>query len=187
MYFYRSDDNGLSWEQSEYDFAPLLGGLEFDSLVNYEQLNAQTTFLSARVRDGDGRSLLLFHSADGGQSWTLRRELFPGTLGDVRHLRFVNPEVGFATAVDLSCDKTREVYRTVDGGRNWEKLDLWPALRELPLASPVFTPCCLAVHGSDLLVGYTLRSGRNDEVQLLSRDYGETWSWRVRGAGRIRL
>ncbi len=183
VYFYRSDDNGLSWEQSEYDFAPLLGGLEFDSLVNYEQLNPQTTFLSARVRDGDGRSLLLFHSADGGQSWTLRRELFPGTLGDVRHLRFVNPEVGFATAIDLSCDKTREVYRTVDGGRTWEKLDLWPALRELPLASPVLTSCCLAVHGSDLLVGYTLRSGRNDEVQLLSRDYGETWSWRVRGTG----
>ena len=96
----------------------------------------------------------------------------------VRHVRFLNDQVGFVTSLPGDSDSPRQLMRTLDGGRSWEELSIdFSSLPEQRLFS-----CCLWVESDKVVVGFSSSRGFPDGYQLLSTDFGESWSWREKPA-----
>jgi photosystem II stability/assembly factor-like uncharacterized protein len=120
----------------------------------------------------------LFHTTDGGQTWTKQLDR-PGTF--VRALGFVDKDLGFLGNIGPDyfpgVTDTTPLYRTRDGGTSWEPITI---------EGPAVTGICAIdvlktrfINAGVLENRVTVRAGgRVGGPALLatSRDGGETWS-----------
>lgn len=177
-HLYRSIDGGRTWVELNQ---PLRGrDVNFyrivvapsDPRVIYVAVNSHA-FVLPHQHPGRGGVL---KSTDGGQTWVLLKD----------GLR--NPEV-FALAVDprnaeITFAGTDEgVYKTIDGGRNWQRLEGLPSGAVHDIALHPTDPDTIAVaYGENQCGGcWTSPSGRGI---YLSRDGGESWIWVTQGFSR---
>jgi photosystem II stability/assembly factor-like uncharacterized protein len=161
----RTRDGGRTWSRIPLAlFAP--GAPEaFAESVHLSFLDSQTGWLTVKQATSANFSLgTLFHTTDGGATWT-RRTL---PLGGPVH--FVTAESGWAAG-----GATRaELYRTTDGGASWQpvRVDVGEAAR-VQLLPPLF---------ESPLIGALPALVRDDTGTRLewrtTNDGGETWQLR---------
>lgn len=72
----------------------------------------------------------IFRSWDGGATWTNNHKLY----FDIRNLYFFNAEIGFAVT-----NYADRLFKTYDGGLNWEEIYETPAFSTHDIADIVFT------------------------------------------------
>ncbi len=109
-------DGGLSWQLSTVDPA---GGLDnVPVAATYlALLDSNTLWLSVKLQSGSAFSLgMLYASADGGRSWTQR------TIPIGEPVHFISPAEGWTSGGPGN----NEIYRTLDGGRSWEAVEVYP-------------------------------------------------------------
>lgn len=194
--FWHSEDRGASYTQSSLDLTPLLGDGPF-RVANYECLAPDTAFLviareaeptPGYMTDAD----LCFLRKNGGDWQLMGEQSCPADtdLGGWHTQPFfwMNENVGFWTphtdyhALDL--------WRTVDGGASWERLDLSALESAIPYTDIPGLHTCWA--GADqenpgpghLRVHCNAAVGNDTTRQifwLVSEDYGETWQIRPDG------
>lgn len=178
--FYRSLDNAESWSSFSVKISDLPQGRSLSRVVYYEPLSEEIAFLSLTesVPGVENSAVLcLYQTFNGGKTWSPRGEL-PLGADTVRHVRFLNDQVGFVTSLPGDSDSPRQLMRTLDGGRSWEELSIdFSSLPEQRLFS-----CCLWVESDKVVVGFSSSRGFPDGYQLLSTDFGESWSWREKPA-----
>ncbi|HKR05136.1 MAG TPA: YCF48-related protein [Bacteroidia bacterium] len=97
-------------EKSPVVFSAVSSGTELN-LYSVRQLN-DDTLLACGGKDGSG---ILLRSADSGNSWSILNNSFDQVIYDIY---FINDHLGFAAG------GMADVFKTVDGGNNWEKLYL---------------------------------------------------------------
>lgn len=123
---FTSDDDGSSWEpvaglnehESRHEWFPGFGGLAAHRiLTDPNDANRVWVGISA---------VGVFASEDGGASWELRNSGLPRTVTDAEF------DVGYCVhslVADPADPETiwrqdhRGVFRTTDGGRNWERIE----------------------------------------------------------------
>jgi photosystem II stability/assembly factor-like uncharacterized protein len=157
----RTADGGLTWNSTALP-AALFGGGYRSAHVDFA--NTLDGWVAVQPWKTDAEGLILFHSDDGGSSWSVETEAAPVSV-----TKFTSPLNGWG----LSPDST-ELYRTTDGGLNWQPVELSPELSSAAtheswrlLTSPTF-------FGS---IGYFLAvplSG--DAVVEVTTNGGATWS-----------
>lgn len=172
---YYTADNGASW-QSLHPLLPisvLQQGVSDLTLVNFEMLNEKTGYLSYQTSD---HNVVLLRTEDGAQSFDKVTSLQQVV---VRHLRFINENVGFCTYRDASADsytKKPFVLRTTDGGKTWQTCSLTQSVSELGYEG--YRPCCLFIEGSEVtLLSFTQNTVTpRENVVLNTADFGEIWT-----------
>ncbi len=130
----RTRDGGRTWARTPLAlFVP--GAPEaFAESVHLFFLDSQIGWLAVKQATSANFSLgALFHTADGGETWTRRTLPLGGPV------RFVRPEIGWAAGGATGA----ELYRTTDGGASWQpvnaglgeaaRVQLLPPLFESPL------------------------------------------------------
>ncbi|MEU5346589.1 hypothetical protein AB0H18_38215 [Streptomyces sp. NPDC020766] len=71
---------------------------------------------------GGGRNPQVFHTRDGGRTWTVPKTALPGTATNIASLSFRNPRDGLAAGGDFDPSSNIDlgaVARTSDGGTSW--------------------------------------------------------------------
>ncbi len=91
----KTTDSGLSWRKIETNISDKINNIYFTSL--------DTGYISGYY------SYNLFKTVDGGELWDLVFT-FPD---EIRDLKFINSEIGFAAV------GSDQIYKTTDGGYNW--------------------------------------------------------------------
>ena len=193
--FWHSEDSGAAYTAETLDLTALLGDGPF-RVANYEQLTPDTGFLViARENEAAPGHMtdknLCFLRQNGGDWQLMSEQSCPaGTdLGGWHTQPFyrLNDNVGFwAPHTDYH---GFDLWRTVDGGASWEKMDLSGLEALIPYEDIPGIHTCWA--GSDDLnpAPGSLRihcnavdtnSTGTRTFWLISNDYGETW--RVRGS-----
>jgi photosystem II stability/assembly factor-like uncharacterized protein len=108
--FVRTDDGGMVWDIVPLDLFPPGDPGAFAGDVHLHFLDAHTGWLVVeRATSTNFSTGALFHTDDGGRTWTER------TIPIGAPVTFVTPEVGW-TAGGAAGD---ELHRTTDGGRTW--------------------------------------------------------------------
>ena len=195
--FWHSEDGGATYTQDSLDLTPLLGNGPF-RVANYECLAPDTAFLVV-AREAEPApgfmtgANLCFLRKNGGDWQLMSEQSCPADteLGGWHTQPFfwMNENVGFwAPHTDYS---TLDLWRTVDGGASWERLDLAALESLIPYTDIPGLHTCWAdtddlnpAPGS-LRVHCNAAQGNTTASQtfwLISDDYGETW--RVRGSYR---
>lgn len=193
--FWHSEDSGATYTAETLDLTTLLGDGPF-RVANYEQLTPETGFLviarESETAPGHMTDKNLCFLRQNGGDWQLMSEQScpAGTeLGGwhTQPFYWMNENVGFwAPHTDYH---GFDLWRTVDGGASWEKMDLsgleslipyedipgihtcWAGTDDLNLAPGSLRVHCNAVDTNSTATG---------TFWLISDDYGETW--RVRGS-----
>ncbi|MGW1215403.1 WD40/YVTN/BNR-like repeat-containing protein [Streptomyces sp. NPDC002499] len=71
---------------------------------------------------GSGHNPQVFHTRNGGRTWTVADTPIPGTTGNIASLSFQNPKDGLAVGGNFSPSQSIDVgvvARTSDGGASW--------------------------------------------------------------------
>ncbi|MBZ5585531.1 MAG: hypothetical protein LAQ30_25700 [Acidobacteriia bacterium] len=137
------------------------------------------------IRDSDMMGDGIYKSTDAGQTWTHMGLDETGRIGRIV-VHPTNPEIVFACALGRATGPQQErgVFRTADGGRNWQRV----------LFADPNTGCSgLAIdpnNPSVLFAGmwqvemhtYAMYSGGTGSALYVSRDGGSTWK-RLEGQG----
>jgi photosystem II stability/assembly factor-like uncharacterized protein len=101
----------------------------------------------------------IYHTSDGGDSWTKQLAVLPNPY--FRCIEFRNPQLGFAGTLD------KKLFRSTDGGTTWTNI------------APNITPIPQAVCGLSIPTDSTVYAvGEWDEPAFLlkSNDAGLTWT-----------
>jgi photosystem II stability/assembly factor-like uncharacterized protein len=112
---YHTPDGGQTWnEQYNPDLQISLTNADFiDALHGWA-----VGFLTLSTETGGA----VFHTADGGQTWE-RQE--PGSFYDMLwDVQFINSQHGYAVGANYIGAWGPPVWRTLDGGDNWEKVKM---------------------------------------------------------------
>lgn len=193
--FWHSEDNGATYTAETLDLTALLGDGPF-RVANYEQLTPETGFLviARESKTAPGHMTdkdLCFLRQNGGDWQLMSEQSCPADteLGGwhTQPFYWMNENVGFwAPHTDYH---GFDLWRTVDGGASWEKLDLSGLESLIPYEDiPGIHTCWAGTDDLDLAPG-SLRVHCNAvdtnntgtrTFWLISDDYGETW--RVRGS-----
>lgn len=109
-------DGGTSWQTSIIDTT--------DSFVaaNVFASDGQKAWLAGSLAGGE---TFLYRTIDGGQSWTQMLAENENTIGIVIGLHFFDGQTGICWGNDVSLFQggSITVYRTTDGGDNWQKVE----------------------------------------------------------------
>ena len=109
--FYKSTDYGASWEPV---FLPENTGSSRDMHF----FNKDTGIVAIREFSSScGSNYYLARTNDGGLSWTM--DYFE--CENFNNLTFPTSEIGYATGTSYSSIGERYMWRTLDGGLNWEE------------------------------------------------------------------
>ncbi len=92
-----TEDGGKTWIQQQGDFNSPLNRVFF--------LNEKEGWIA-------GNQGILLHTIDAGKKWERQRSL--GVMRAIASVYFINSRTGWLLAGD-------EIYRTTDGGKNWDK------------------------------------------------------------------
>lgn len=196
--FWHSEDGGATYTAEALDLTPMLGDGPF-RVANYEQLTPDTGFLviareSVAAPGYMTDKNLCFLRQNGGDWQLMSEQSCPaGTEPGGWHTAnfyWMNENVGFwAPHTDYH---GFDLWRTVDGGASWEKLDLSALESLIPYDDiPGIHTCWADADDLDPAPG-SLRvhcnavdnnSTGTRTFWLISDDYGETW--RVRSAYRL--
>ncbi|NDV44226.1 WD40/YVTN/BNR-like repeat-containing protein [Flagellimonas sediminis] len=174
---WKSTDSGNSWECiSDGYFGGSIGAVtvsESDPNIIYVGEGEQT--LRGNVSSGKG----LWKSMDAGETWQ-----FIG-LEDSEHIARIrihpkNPDIVYVAAIGnlWKPNKTRGVYRTMDGGKNWEKV-LYVSDKAGAgdlIMDPNNSRVLYAATWEMKRNGYRMDSGGPDSKMFKSTDGGNTWT-----------
>lgn len=106
---YRTDDGGTTWHEIHLQGKMQVAGAAF--------LNGQEAWLLG-FPEADLR-VAVYHTADGGQTWTQ----LAGLRGSNLSLYFHDAKVGWATnVIGAAGNAYYQVYQTEDGGQTWGRL-----------------------------------------------------------------
>ncbi len=145
-------DGAQSWQRLDVPLSEAFNGVHFvDTLYGW----------AVGVRGA------VLHTSDGGQSWTPQA---PGITDELRGVFFVNRSVGFivgALVADNNTESDRQgiIYKTTDGGQNWQSLSL-------PENSGAINSAFFINENFGWLAGSLNNSG----VLLRTTDGGQGWS-----------
>ena len=173
---WKSNDAGNSWECiSDGYFGGSIGAVavsESDPNIIYVGEGEQT--LRGNVSSGKG----LWKSMDAGETWQ-----FIG-LDDSEHIARIrihpkNPDIVYVAAIGnlWKPNKTRGVYRSVDGGKNWEQV-LYVSDKAGAgdlIMDPNNSRILYAATWEMKRNGYRMDSGGPDSKMFKSTDGGDTW------------
>lgn len=109
-------DGGTSWQTSMIDTTDRF------IAANVFAFNGQRAWVAGSLESGE---TLLYQTADGGQSWTQKWSGNENTIGIAIGLHFFDGQTGICWGNDVSLFQggSITVYRTTDGGDNWQKVE----------------------------------------------------------------
>lgn len=141
-----TSDGGKTWQTK-------LSNVPFDKFVNICFTDAGTGWIAGSP---DGK---IYHTSDFGATWVVQRI---DTTGRVTALSFANSSTGYAF------NNVRGLYRTTDGGQQWNKINT-PRFCETVFAlDPQF-----AIAGNNIMPS----SLGNDQAGIfISTDGGNSWT-----------
>ncbi|MDZ7633968.1 MAG: YCF48-related protein [Bacteroidales bacterium] len=156
---YSSHDGGSTWD---YYYFP--GSENYTSC----QLSTFKGLYGWIFIDDQG----LFSTTDGGKTWGNINKKFAGSYQNIG-LHFFDEKEGislFITTDPGEGDERVVLYRTSDGGNNWEKIrkDEWGGFLK---GEPIYTTEKTLVSDSKEMVGFATASGRI----IVSTDRGNSW------------
>ncbi|WP_431163622.1 WD40/YVTN/BNR-like repeat-containing protein [Flagellimonas beolgyonensis] len=174
---WKTSDAGNSWECiSDGYFGGSIGAVavsESDPNIIYVGEGEQT--LRGNVSSGKG----LWKSMDAGETWQ-----FIG-LDDSEHIARIrihpkNPDIVYVAAIGnlWKPNKTRGVYRSTDGGKNWEQV-LYVSDKAGAgdlIMDPNNSRILYAATWEMKRNGYRMDSGGPDSKMFKSTDGGDTWT-----------
>ncbi len=174
---WKTSDAGNSWECiSDGYFGGSIGAVavsESDPNIIYVGEGEQT--LRGNVSSGKG----LWKSMDAGETWQ-----FIG-LDDSEHIARIrihpkNPDIVYVAAIGnlWKPNKTRGVYRSTDGGKNWEQI-LYVSDKAGAgdlIMDPNNSRILYAATWEMKRNGYRMDSGGPDSKMFKSTDGGDTWT-----------
>ncbi len=175
---WKTTDGGLIWENISdgYFKRASVGAMavaEADSNVIYVGMGEST--IRGNVSHGDG----VYKSTDRGQSWTHLG------LAETRHIAKVrihpqNPDLVYVAALGHAHgpNPERGIYRTRDGGKNWEQI-LFRSDKAgaIDLVMDPHNPRILyAAFWEAIRLPHTLISGGEESGMFKSTDGGDTWT-----------
>lgn len=174
---WKTSDAGNSWECiSDGYFGGSIGAVavsESDPNIIYVGEGEQT--LRGNVSSGKG----LWKSMDAGETWQ-----FIG-LDDSEHIARIrihpkNPDIVYVAAIGnlWKPNKTRGVYRSTDGGKNWEQV-LYVSDKAGAgdlIMDPNNSRILYAATWEMKRNGYRMDSGGPDSKMFKSTDGGDTWA-----------
>lgn len=173
---WRSSDAGASWENiSDAYFGGSIGAIAVSpSNNNIIYVGGGEKTVRGNVSHGDG----IWKSLDAGKTWE-----FMG-LADSRHICRIrvhpeNPDIVYAAVLGhlFGSNQMRGVYRSKDGGKNWERILF--ANADAGAVDLVFNPQNpRELYASTWRVRrtpYSLESGGEGSALWKSSDGGDTW------------
>ena len=119
---WKTTDAGESWENISDGFFDVssIGAVEVaPSDPNVIYVGTGSAGIRGNVQDGRG----VYRSTDGGDTWSFKGLPEAGLIGRVR-VHTSNPDLVYLAALGHAFGKNEErgVYRSSDGGDNWEKV-----------------------------------------------------------------
>lgn len=169
-YLFRTDDGGSTW----HNVTPK-NAIIYD-VVGLDASNAWIASPSPTAYS----AVVVWHTRDGGRSWSSSAPFDHGVNADFLRLQFIDPQHGWLVIWEARSNGTIELLlRTGDGGITWEPLlttNCPLIIDKIPCESPVFI---------DRYTGWRTRTDgfspvrqmRNSPVWqvLRTRDAGHTW------------
>jgi photosystem II stability/assembly factor-like uncharacterized protein len=119
---WKTEDYGISWEDISDGFfsTPSIGAIEVaQNDPNVIYVGTGSDGLRSNVIEGRG----VYKSIDGGENWKFIGLAEVGQIGAVR-IHPNNHNIVYVAAIGKAFQSNRErgVYKTVDGGKTWEKI-----------------------------------------------------------------
>jgi uncharacterized protein (TIGR03437 family) len=169
----RTTDGGAHWTRQ-----PVSTGASFSSVAFADALNGwATTNTPIEYSDFDEDftdwQAAIWHTTDGGQTWSLQTVPSSATL--LKRIVFVNANTGFAaglkrTGYNAFGDPAflGAIYGTTDGGRTWN--EVFTTSAGLTFTSLYFTDA-----SNGWASGFALSSDYEDAYAFHTSDGGKTW------------
>ncbi len=174
---WKTDDAGLNWTNISDDYfeAGSIGAIDVaDSDPNVIYVGTGSACARGNVSKGIG----MYRSVDGGDTWTHIGLPDAGQIGRIE-VHPDDPDVAFAAALGdpFGPNPERGVYRTKDGGENWERvLFLSDSTGFVDLALNQKNPRIIfAAAWRAERKPWTMVSGSSESGIFRSKDGGDTW------------
>ena len=180
---WKTTDGGISWDPlfDKENIASIGSVAVSESDPNVVYVGTGEACIRGNISFGDG----VYRSNDAGKTWTNIG------LRDSRHIGRVivhptNPDIAFVAALGhaYGANTERGIFRTRDGGKNWEKvLYLDDRTGGIDITFDPHNPHVLfAAMWEGYRTPWTLNSGGEKDGLYRSNDDGSTWK-RVEGHG----
>jgi len=182
---WKTTDGGVYWENVSdgYFNTSAIGALAIaESDPNVIYAGTGETSIRGNVSHGDG----VYKSTDGGKSWTNVGLTDTHAISTIR-VHPQNPDLVYVAALGhvWGPNEERGVFRSKDGGKNWEKvLFRSPNAGAIDLTMDPNNPRILVAAIWDAQrYPYALRSGGEGSSIYRSNDGGDTWEEITRNPG----
>jgi photosystem II stability/assembly factor-like uncharacterized protein len=164
---WRSDDNGVTWEQLTRGLPP---GREFGR-TSLATSKADPRVVYAFIGSADGRCLGVYRTSDGGKHWSSHAG--PDHFAACGRLNYTNCIAVHPDDPDLVVCGADDLHRSTDGGQTWTQVTEWFAARKSPGYAHKDHHALLWAEKPGA-TGYCLYSGNDGGVDC-SADNGITW------------
>lgn len=112
---FRTNDGGATWQNVYSEQPPGQLVFVYPGISSMQFVNTQTGFAA-----GSGVPAFLLKTTDGGQSWDTLPTAFLGGFEGLNDVHFLTEQTGFVTT-------GQHVFKTVNGGQNWQQQAISPA------------------------------------------------------------